>query len=431
MELWIGKSKFVVVDLGDELNLPAISGLLYTQFQEGELVLALRSSGKWTMSQIRTLCPEYVILALGNRLEKQVASTDIPQSIRKLIGSYCLKSPIGVFRNGPHPPIFPAQIGSSNLFPICLGQDCSMLNQCGGFTPSCFHSEELVSYETAGRRVCVAVKVVDQDFITVTDGDRFFQLLNHEVTRNVFKLYDRYLIEAHDSYNWFPSITVGRTKFQSLVLGQDTRCFAQTNGYCAHHFFVGELVSVEQGDSRIAHRFQGVNASGSIVVASSETQFVSERDVNKLEDSFYMIDGNDDRILINVHPYSIQIAQTTAFRLLMGADASSMSRINGCDLFYVGEPVSVVLDDGNQVIGQVTHTGPNESIKVALCEGHEVIVAHNLVKSKIGRLLGCFFLSDQPPLSPPSGVTSSSPASSRHHVCSVPPSHFHGLDFHR
>ena len=430
MELWIGKSKVLAVDLGEEGKFSAISGLQYSHFQGGELVLALRSSGKWTIAQIGTLCPEFGILVLGGGLEKQVASTETPLCIRKLIGSFCLKSQLVVFRNGTHPAFVPAPIGISNLFPICLGQDCSTLNQCGGFSSNCFHCEELVSYLTSSRRVCAVVKEIARDHseIIITDGVGFIKLSNQEVINKIFKLYDRYLVEPNGTNSWFPTVTVGRNIFQGLVLGQDTSNFVRTSDYRVEHFFIGEPVSVKQADgSRIAHQIQCVNSDGSILVSSSETHLVSVSHVSKLEGSFYIIDGNADSILIKLLPNGIQIAQTTACPLLMGSHASSMHRIQGCGVFYVGEAVSVLLDDGNHVIGQVTHTCP---FKVAMCGGRELNVAHDFVTSTIGRLLGCFFLIDQPALSPQSGVVSSSPVADRQHVRYFHPLHFRGFGFY-
>jgi hypothetical protein len=408
--LLVGESRFEVLDLGDDANaILRIAGLDYSHFTEGELVSAVRSSGKTTIAQIGTLCPEYVVLALGNGLEKQIA----PNVIGKLIGPYCLRNQLAVFQNGSNPATTLAQMGSSNLFPIHLGQDCTMLKQSGGFSPNCFYLEELVSFSSA--RICVAVKNITQHSVTVTDGFRTIQIFENEVVNILFKLHDRvYLVDPICPHS-FPCIKVGRTKFQGLMLGHDTSGLARTNNYRSHDFFVGEAVSVKEDGLRIAHQVQSVNADGSISVVSSKTHIVSTNDVSKLEGSFYIIDGNPDMILIKVFANCIQMAQTTAYPLLLGADASSTPQIADCGAIYVNEAVSVLRDDGSLMIGQVTFKS-HDLVTVAMFGEPDLCFPHGCYVSRVRRLLGCYLISDFPLVSPQMQGTSPPTWPSPQHV---------------
>ena len=115
----------------------------------------------------------------------------------------------------------------------------------------------------------------------------------------------------------------------------------------------------------MAHRVQSVNADGSISVGSYESQVVaSMSEVSKLEGSYYIMQRKPNPILLKFSADYIQIAQTTAYPLFLGADASQTPQFAGCGAFYVGEPVSILLDDGSRVIASTPPGGGEQRIQL-------------------------------------------------------------------
>jgi hypothetical protein len=408
-KLCVGETTIGVVNLGDDTSsINKIFGLVYVHFQVGELVSVNRSDGvRKTIAQIRHVCPEFIELDLENRLEKQISAMEIPNVVGKLIGTYCLGSQISVFLAGIDPLAIPYQRGRSNIFPLSLGQDCSLLNSSSGLNSNCFALGELISFsdsEQGGLESCGLVQSISQQLITIDTGRGPIEIpaaLAH-------KLHGEFYLPGSNCVGILPSIRLGTSNFQGIVLGQDTSCIARTNSFKSGQFYEGEPVSVKFRDGRRkAFKVLCVNPNESLSVESNETITMDENSVysfvSKLEGSYYVTDGGHDHVLIEMHSTFVKIGQTVANCLQLGNHGPMLPLIEEIPPLYTGELVSLLLEDGTREITLVKAIDRNSSFVLERTGLGNVRYAWALRDSLVRKILGCYYiLGSQRALSPPS-----------------------------
>jgi hypothetical protein len=403
--LAVGKTALQVVNLGDDAkSISAIFELNFYHYQRGEIVSVYRSDGtRRTIAQIRHVCPEFIDLDLENGLEKQISAMKIPKSIGKLIGPYCLRSELAVFLTGSDSLAIPNQKGRSNLFPLSLGQDCTQLQKSNGFTSECFYLGELVSFspEPGGLKVCGVVISISQKSLTINSDRRKGAI--EIAAAMAYKLHGLfYLLDTAGS---LPCITVGKSVFQGIQLGQDTRNIPRSNNYSAGQFYYGEPVSVKfMNGMRIAHKVVSVNPNGSLSLVCDEAlhanlTIVEESVctyVSKLHGSFYVTNANSDQVLIEVHSAFIKIGHTIANSLVLGNHGPLLPVIEATPVLHIGEPVSVLLEDSSREVGLVKAIASDISITVYMSGGREVHFPWAYRDLHIRTLAGCYYVLDSP-----------------------------------
>ena len=407
----IGSSQFHIVGLGhDASSVKKQEGLTSACFFVSELVSVKRSNGQITIAQIKTLYPEFAILALGNGLEKQIPASDIPLTISKIIGSLCLTS-LAVYVPGGIPSKVPLNIGETNLFPMVLGQNCNNLNRCNGLQIGCYFEGEAVGVLCSDLNIiCGLVSSVTEQYLFVQFGDggiRTEKIKASEVNRKVFKFGDLHYITSDSVV--LPTIKVGRTTFSGKYLGDDVSLMNRTKCFHCRDFWVSEPVAVKVKGCRILGTVLSINQDSTLAVQTKDGCVqISAGDVAevcKVERSLYVADaGSPVPIVFDASTGTVKVGRSELHMLRLGQP--TWERHGECSTaspFRPGEAVSVERGHGQFEAAEVAAVQPDGSLLINLHGGQRHIpplAQPGQLSTIIRTLRGSCYIADFAPSAP-------------------------------
>ena len=324
--LLLGKTEIKLLALGQpSKGIFEIRGLTFEHFFAGEVVSVARTDGSQTVAVIFKVCPEFITLALGGGLEKQITSSNVPLLIRKLIGPYHIGGSVRVVPK--HRPLTEAPwlVGETDAVPLTLGQDCtfSSFRSYRGIGFHSFFVGELVSVQQDGRKVVGIVLRFASDAVEVSFGDESNPTkYDHDaLVENVHKFVDLYFLE---DMRPLPSVTIGRTKFYPLRFGHPCDDVHRTKQFIAADFAPGEPVAIKlMSPSRLCGEVASVEADAVHVLSvdGSCHRFQGEKvlEICKPNGSFYIVDPRDPLVVtMDVRSLVARVGRTAIRPLQLG-----------------------------------------------------------------------------------------------------------------
>ena len=301
-QIFIGESRVFMLQIGQDSDHIKTSGFLpICNYSKGEPVSVIRSSGRRTIAVISYIGPEFLVLKLGNLLEKQVPAADVPGIISKLIGPYFVES----IRVVPAEEMLEFKYDSEYTFlPCILGRPLLPQFFITRVQSNYYFENELVGICRRGSwtfgkitRISVnSVEVISEFASSIYIPISEFHL---QVGKFLMPHYEITMKENPPMLlsNPVTTIQLGETILHPLKLGQDcSNIVLRTNRLPVCAFSPNEFVGVRLHDSSPRFCFEVVEVrtgqSLPLRVRSSngEEYDVSEIDVCKLEGNFFYIE---------------------------------------------------------------------------------------------------------------------------------------------
>jgi hypothetical protein len=383
MVLLLGKTEIKLVKLGQTSEgIYELTGLTYEHYFKGEAVSVARTNGSRTIAIILKVCPEFISLALGNELEKQITASNVPIWIRKLVGPYYVAKSIRIVPM--HQPLSEGPVSADEIpaVPLTLGQDCTgdLFRSYPGIGCQSFFIGELVSVQRHGRRQVGIVLSFGADALEVSlgVGSNPIHFTHEIVDNNVFKFLDLFYLADMEP---FPSITVGRSTFQPLTFGQPCDHISRTKSFQPTDFASGEPVAIRVNSSRICGEVHAVDTNWVDVSTVEGTcyrfQVPEVLDICKPDGNFYIVERPSTSLVVAVddEKQAVQVGRTAMRSLQLGHTVSPKEQLQTRhSRFPPRSHVSVALFPGDGVVGEVLSMSEDgQSVMVILTEGSDAI----------------------------------------------------------